>query len=158
MTLATLTFMLYLKFIKLKLLVFPTLQMAGFKEAIESYNPRLYITNSGIHNPTGATLSLSTAHQLLKLIDQSNLIVIEDDIFSDFEYTPAPRLAALDNLSRVIFIGSFSKTLSASIRCGYIVAKPEWIDQIADLKIATSFSHNGLSAKILHSFNRWFIS
>lgn len=77
--------------------------------------------------------------------------MIEDDIFSDFEYTPAPRLAALDNLSRVIFIGSFSKTLSASIRCGYIIAKPEWIDQIADLKIATSFSHNGLSAKILHT-------
>lgn len=125
--------------------------LEAFKEAIESHNPRLYITNSGIHNPTGATLSLSTAHQLLKLIDQSNLIVIEDDIFSDFEYTPAPRLAALDNLSRVIFIGSFSKTLSASIRCGYIVAKPEWIDQITDLKIATSFSHNGLSAKILHT-------
>ncbi|ENU41513.1 hypothetical protein F985_02400 [Acinetobacter seifertii] len=122
-----------------------------FKEAIETHNPRLYITNSGIHNPTGATLSLSIAHQLLKLIEQSNLIVIEDDIFSDFEHTSAPRLAALDNLSRVIFIGSFSKTLSASIRCGYIIAKPEWIDQITDLKIATSFSHNGLSAKILHT-------
>lgn len=125
--------------------------LEAFKEAIETYNPRLYITNSGIHNPTGATLSLSTAHQLLKLIEQSNLIVIEDDIFSDFEHTLAPRLAALDNLSRVIFIGSFSKTLSASIRCGYIIAKPEWIDQITDLKIATSFSHNGLSAKILHT-------
>ncbi len=122
-----------------------------FKETIETHNPRLYITNSGIHNPTGAALSLSIAHQLLKLIEQSNLIVIEDDIFSDFEHTSAPRLAALDNLSRVIFIGSFSKTLSASIRCGYIIAKPEWIDQITDLKIATSFSHNGLSAKILHT-------
>lgn len=125
--------------------------LEAFKEAIETNNPRLYITNSGIHNPTGATLSLSIAHQLLKLIEKSNLIVIEDDIFSDFEHSSAPRLAALDNLSRVIFIGSFSKTLSASIRCGYIIAKPEWIDQITDLKIATSFSHNGLSAKILHT-------
>jgi DNA-binding transcriptional MocR family regulator len=125
--------------------------LEAFKEAIETYNPRLYITNSGIHNPTGAVLSLSTAHQLLKLIEQSNLIVVEDDIFSDFEYSPAPRLAALDNLSRVIFIGSFSKTLSASIRCGYIIAKPEWIDQLTDLKIATSFSHNGVSAEVLLS-------
>lgn len=71
--------------------------------------------------------------------------------FSDFEYNAAPRLAALDNLSRVIFIGSFSKTLSASIRCGYIIAKPEWIDQLTDLKIATSFSHNGVSAEVLLS-------
>jgi DNA-binding transcriptional MocR family regulator len=36
----------------------------------------------------------------MRIIEQSNLIVVEDDIFSDFEYSPAPRLAALDNLSR----------------------------------------------------------
>ena len=123
--------------------------LEAFQQAIETHNPRLYITNSGIHNPTGAALSLSTAHQLLKLIEQSNLIVIEDDIFADLEQHPAPRLAALDNLASVISIGSFSKTLSASIRCGYIMTKTEWIDQLTDLKIATSFSHHGLSAEIL---------
>lgn len=61
--------------------------LEAFKEAIETYNPRLYITNSGIHNPTGAVLSLSTAHQLLKLIEQSNLIVVEDDIFQILNIT-----------------------------------------------------------------------
>ena len=101
MILVILTFMHYLRF-KVKVIGVPYTptgpDLEAFKEAIETYNPRLYITNSGIHNPTGAVLSLSTAHQLLKLIEQSNLIVVEDDIFSDFEYSPAPRLAALDNL------------------------------------------------------------
>ena len=37
-----------------------------FEAALRAHSPRLYITNSGIHNPTGATLSPVTAHQLLK--------------------------------------------------------------------------------------------
>ena len=57
----------------------------AFAEAIQTHNPRLYITNSGIHNPTGAVLTPTTAYQVLKLVENSNLIVIEDDIFADLE-------------------------------------------------------------------------
>ncbi len=110
-----------------------------FAAALEEHRPRLYLTNSGIHNPTGASLSPVTAHRLLKLADQHDLVIVEDDIFADFELTPAPRLAAFDGLERVIAIGSFSKTLSASVRCGYVAAKPEWLEGLVDLKIATSF-------------------
>lgn len=122
----------------------------AFKQAIIEHHPRLYITNSGIHNPTGATLSQSKAHQLVSLIEQANMVVIEDDIFSDFETSPSPRLSALDGLKNSIYIGSFSKTLSASLRCGYIVTKLEWIDYLVDLKVATSFSHNNFSAHVLY--------
>ena len=121
----------------------------AFSQAIQEYNPRLYITNSAIHNPTGASLSPTTAYQILKLVDQSNLIVIEDDIFADLELQTAPRLAALDGLSRVIHIGSFSKTLSASVRTGYIATKSEWVDDLTNIKIATSFGNNNLSSAIL---------
>jgi DNA-binding transcriptional MocR family regulator len=79
------------------------------------------------------------------------LIVIEDDIFADLELHTAPRLAALDGLSRVIHIGSFSKTLSGSVRTGYIATKPEWIEDLTDIKIATSFGGNQLSAEILYA-------
>ncbi|WP_411196431.1 PLP-dependent aminotransferase family protein, partial [Rhizobium sp.] len=116
---------------------------------VAEHRPRLYITNSAIHNPTGATLSPVTAHRLLKLADQFDLTIIEDDIFTDFEYTPAPRLAAFDGLDRVIHIGSFSKTLSASARCGFVAAKPEWIDGLTDLKIATSFGGGRLTAELV---------
>ncbi len=93
-----------------------------FAEALEAYRPRLYITNSAVHNPTGATLSPVIAHRLLRLVEQAGLTVVEDDIFADFEHVPASRLAAFDGLDRVVQIGSFSKTLSASVRCGYIAA------------------------------------
>ena len=68
-----------------------------------------------------------------------DLTIVEDDIFADFEPEPSPRLAALDGLSRVIRIGNFSKTLSASIRCGYIAARADWIEALIDLQVATSF-------------------
>jgi len=120
-----------------------------FAEVLKEHRPRLYVTNSGIQNPTGATLSPVVAHRVLKLADQHDLTIIEDDIFADFEHTPAPRLAAFDGLDRVIHIGSFSKTLSASARCGFIAAKPEWIDGLTDLKIATSFGGGRLSAELV---------
>lgn len=123
--------------------------IALFAEALTEHRPRLYITNSALHNPTGATLSPATAHRLLKLAEQSGLTIIEDDIFADFEPEPAPRLSAFDGLDRVIHIGSFSKTLSAAARCGFIAARPDWIEGLIDLKIATSFGGNPVSAELV---------
>lgn len=120
-----------------------------FARTVAEERPRLYITNSAIHNPTGATLSPVSAHRILKLADQFDFTIVEDEIFADFEDVPAPRLAAFDGLDRVIQIGSFSKTLSASVRCGFIAAKPEWIDGLTDLKIATSFGGGRLAAELV---------
>ncbi|HWT50931.1 MAG TPA: PLP-dependent aminotransferase family protein, partial [Caulobacter sp.] len=112
---------------------------ARLAEVLALEKPRLYITNSAIHNPTGATMSAQTAHKLLTIASAHGLIIVEDDIFSEFEPEPSPRLAAFDGLVNVIRIGSFSKTLSASVRCGYIAARPEWIEGMIDLQVATNF-------------------
>ena len=112
---------------------------AAFEQALIHQDPRLYITNSALHNPTGASLSPQTAHRVLSAAAARGLTIVEDDIFADFEPAPSPRLAVLDGLNRVIRIGSFSKTLSASVRCGYIAARPDWIEGLIDLQVATSF-------------------
>jgi DNA-binding transcriptional MocR family regulator len=112
---------------------------ALFAAALAEHRPRLYITNSAIHNPTGATISAQTAHKLLTAASAHGLTIVEDDIFAEFEPEPSPRLAVFDGLASVIRIGSFSKTLSASVRCGYIAARPDWIEALVDLQVATSF-------------------
>jgi DNA-binding transcriptional MocR family regulator len=112
---------------------------SAFEQALIDKNPRLYITNSALHNPTGASISPPTAHRVLSAAAAHGLTIVEDDIFADFESTPSPRLAILDGLNRVIRIGSFSKTLSASVRCGYIAARADWIEGLVDLQVATSF-------------------
>lgn len=98
---------------------------AAFETALIEHRPRLYLTNAALHNPTGATMAPAVAHRLLTLAATHDLIVVEDDIFGDLEPEPSPRLAALDGLSRVIWLTSFSKTLSASVRCGCIAARPD---------------------------------
>lgn len=110
-----------------------------FEAILAAERPRLYITNSALHNPTGATMSPQTAHRLLNAAMVHDVIIVEDEIFADFEPEPSPRLAALDGLNRVIRIGSFSKTLSASVRCGYIAARREWIEDLVDLQVAINF-------------------
>lgn len=113
--------------------------IARFEAVLAAERPRLYITNSALHNPTGATPSAQTAHRLLTVANAHDLTIVEDDIFADFEPEPSARLALLDGLNQVIRIGSFSKTLSASVRCGYIAGRADWIAELVDLQVATSF-------------------
>ena len=122
----------------------------AFARAAAEHKPRLYVTNAALHNPTGASLSPAVAHRLLMLVEAHDLIVIEDDIFADFEIEPSPRLAALDGFDRVIHIGSFSKTLSAAVRCGFIAARPDWIEGLIDLKLATGFASGAVAARLVH--------
>ena len=123
----------------------------SLEAALLAHRPRLYLTNSAIHNPTGATLAAATAHRMLKLAEAHDLIIVEDDVYADFEHEPSPRLAAFDGLERVIRVGSLSKSLSASVRCGHIAARPDWIEALTDLRIATSLSGNPLACEVLHT-------
>src|SRR5512139_723435 len=112
---------------------------SAFEAALAAEHPRLYITNSALQNPTGASLSPQTAHRVLSAAAVHDLTIVEDDIFADFEPALSPRFAILDGLNRVIRVGSFSKTLSASLRCGYIAGRADWIESLIDLQVATSF-------------------
>jgi DNA-binding transcriptional MocR family regulator len=122
-----------------------------FAQALATHRPRLYVTTAALHNPTGATLSPAVAHRVLRLAAEAGCTIVEDDILGDFEEQPAPRLAALDGLDRVVQVGSFSKSLSASVRCGHIAARRDWIEDLADLKTAVSFGGSRLSAELIHA-------
>ena len=122
----------------------------AFARILAEHRPRFYLTNSALQNPTGATLAAATAHRVLKLADAHDTLIIEDDIFGDFEDEPAPRLAGFDGLERVIQVGSFSKTLSAAVRCGYVAVREDWVEPLIDLKLAMSHGSGHLSAALMH--------
>ncbi|HZX31362.1 MAG TPA: PLP-dependent aminotransferase family protein [Rhodocyclaceae bacterium] len=124
--------------------------MEAFEKIVARHRPRLYITNSVLQNPTGISFSPSVVHQILVLTEKYDFSVIEDDTFADFDEGKATRLASLDPLGRVIYVGSFSKTLSGAIRCGFVAAKPEWIEAMTDLKLATTYGNNELSARLIY--------
>ncbi|PYE88929.1 GntR family transcriptional regulator [Phyllobacterium leguminum] len=125
--------------------------LEAFARAAAEHRPKLYIGNAGLHNPTGGMMSPAIAHRLLKLVEQHDMIVIEDNIFADFHPSPPPLLAELDGLDRIVHIGSFSKTLSAAARVGYIATRGDWVDRLTDLKLATTFGSSQLSAQLVHT-------
>ncbi|HXZ16656.1 MAG TPA: PLP-dependent aminotransferase family protein, partial [Roseiarcus sp.] len=112
--------------------------------------PRLYLTNAGLQNPTGATLSPAKAHRVLRLAEDHDVLIVEDDTFGDFEQEPAIRLAGLDGFRRVVQVGSATKTVGAATRCGYVAARADWIGPLVDLKLAVSMGNSPTGAAMLH--------
>ncbi|MFH5923213.1 PLP-dependent aminotransferase family protein [Roseomonas xinghualingensis] len=99
--------------------------------------PKLFFTQSLAHNPTGGTLSPAVAHGLLQLAERHGFQIVEDDAFADLMPASAPRLAALDGLRRVLHVGTFSKTLSASLRVGFVAASPPIAQALGHMKLLT---------------------
>ncbi len=126
--------------------------LAAFEGALREHKPRFYLTNSGLHNPNGASLGPAAVHRILRLAEAHDTLIVEDDIYADFEAEPGPRLAGFDGLERVIHIGGFSKTLSAAARIGVIAIRSDWIERLVDLKLAICLSNSHLAAALIHRF------
>jgi DNA-binding transcriptional MocR family regulator len=112
---------------------------------------KVFFTQSLAHNPTGGSLSLPVAHRVLQIAQRHGLHIVEDDPFADVLPASSPRLAALDQLERVTYVGTFSKTLSASLRVGYIAAAQPLADALADLKILTIVSTSDYIERVIHN-------
>ena len=123
--------------------------LAALAAVLGEHRPRLYLTNSALHNPTGVCLSPATAHRVLRLAEQHGTLIIEDDVYADFELEPGPRLAGFDGLERVIQVGGFSKTLSSADRIGFVAMRPDWVEQFVDLKVAVSLGDPHLAAALV---------
>lgn len=115
-----------------------------------STGARMFFTQSLAHNPTGCSVTLPVAYRLLRTATEHNLRIVDSDPFADVLSNTSPRLAALDQLDRVIYVGTFAKTLSASLRSGYIAANADTIARLADLKMITRANSSGYIEQIIY--------
>lgn len=107
---------------------------------LQAHRPKAFFTQTFAHNPTGGSISLAKAHKLLSLTAEAGCMVVEDDPFADLLPDASARLAQLDQLEHVLYVSSFSKTLSAGLRVGYIAGALERIQALCDLKMLTVVS------------------
>ena len=80
--------------------------------------------------PTGVTLPINRRYELLEWADRHDVYLLEDDFDSEQRYyaKPIPSLQSIDLHERVIYLGTFSKALSPSIRMGYMILPPRLIE------------------------------
>ena len=78
------------------------------------------------------------------------MTLVENDIYADLDPQPRPSLASLDQLKRVIYIGSFSKTISPNMRVGYLLAGPRLMDELAQLKMVSGLTSSDLTERVAY--------
>jgi DNA-binding transcriptional MocR family regulator len=114
------------------------------------HRPKIYFTQTVVQNPTGTTMTPHNAFRVLQVAERCDFTVVEDDVCSDLQRALTPRLATLDQLNRVIYVRSFTKTVSASMRVGFVASRPDLIDRLADIKILTSITSSELTERVIY--------
>ena len=115
----------------------------------EVHKPKLYVSVSVFHNPTGYCLTPGSAHRVLQLANQHNFHVVEDDTYSHIAPEHATRLTALDGLQRTIYVSGFAKILAPNWRIGFMAAPPALVEQLLDTKLLATLTTPALLEKAL---------
>jgi 2-aminoadipate transaminase len=90
----------------------------------EGIQPKLIYLISNFQNPTGFTTSLRRRQRLIELAHEHGTLILEDDAYFDLRYRgdPLPSLYALDGGRSTMYLGTFSKTMGAGMRLGWLLA------------------------------------
>jgi GntR family transcriptional regulator/MocR family aminotransferase len=103
--------------------------------------PRLVLVTPAHQFPLGGRLPIDRRLSLLNRAEANSAWLAEDDYDGEFRFDvpPLPALVALARSDRVIYIGSFSKTLTPQLRIGYLVGSPAIVEQITRLKAFANY-------------------
>lgn len=91
---------------------------------------RLAFVTPSHQQPLGVTMSLTRRFQLLAAAEAADAWIVEDDYDGEFHYGghPLPALKSVDRAERVLYVGTFSKTLFPALRLGYLLAPAPLVD------------------------------
>ncbi len=115
----------------------------------EIHQPKLFVSVSVFHNPTGYCLTPGSAHRVLQLANQHNFHIAEDDTYSHLAPEHATRLCALDGLQRTIYVSGFAKILAPGWRVGFMAAPPDLVERLLDTKLLATLTTPALLEKAL---------
>ncbi len=98
-----------------------------------AHDARLALVTPSHHYPLGVTMSTARRLTLLGWAARTGAVIVEDDYDSEFRYRgrPLTALQGLDEAGRVVYVGTFSKTLFPGLRLGFLVAPPGLVEAMA---------------------------
>lgn len=115
------------------------------------YRPKLYLTNSVLHNPTSYNLHPARAHHVLNLIHEHDAYIFEDDLYAAFEPSnQALRYATLDQFERVFYATGFSKSMASGWRVGMLVSPEAFIEGVTRVKTLSNLNTPEFGERVIH--------
>ncbi|OYV41072.1 MAG: GntR family transcriptional regulator [Thiomonas sp. 20-64-5] len=123
--------------------------LATLEQLARAHAPRLFICVSVLHNPTGQSLSASSAHRVLQLAQHYGFQVVEDDVYAALADANSPRMSVLDQLEHTIYLSGFSKIFAPGWRVGFVAAAPAIIDRLIDQKLLAVLTTPALTERAL---------
>jgi DNA-binding transcriptional MocR family regulator len=118
--------------------------LEALEAACRAHRPRAFFMQTLLHNPTGSSADPAHCHRILSLAEQYGFAVVEDDVYGDLYEGPAVRLAQIDGLRHVIYVGSYTKLIGPSLRVGFVAADPQLIAQLVERKVLSVLSGSTL--------------
>jgi DNA-binding transcriptional MocR family regulator len=115
----------------------------------EVHKPKLFVSVSVFHNPTGYSLTPGSAHRVLQLANQHDFHIVEDDTYSHLAPEHATRLCALDGLKRTIYVSGFAKVLAPNWRIGFLAAPPALFGRMLETKLLGTLTTPALFERAL---------
>jgi DNA-binding transcriptional MocR family regulator len=115
----------------------------------EMHAPKLFVSVSVLHNPTGYCLAPGHAHRVLQLAQQHGFFVVEDDTYSHIAPEHATRMSVLDGLQRTIYVSGFAKILAPNWRIGFLAAPPALVERLLDTKLLATLTTPSLLERAL---------
>jgi DNA-binding transcriptional MocR family regulator len=122
--------------------------LAALEQQVIEHKPKVFFTQPRLQSPTGSVAQLAHLHRVLQLAEKHDFLIVENDIYADLDPDPRPSLASLDQLQRVVHVSSFSKTISPNIRVGYVVAHPDLVEDLAQLKMISGLTSSEFAERL----------
>ena len=137
----------------LRLIPVPRLPDGPDLEALEAaaklHRPRMFFTQTLLHNPTGTSASAARCHGVLKIAERHDFLIAEDNVYTDLAGPNMVSLAQIDELQRVLYVGSFTKILGPGLRIGFIATRDELLRPLIEAKMLGVLSGSALCEFVL---------
>ncbi|MBV8403797.1 MAG: PLP-dependent aminotransferase family protein [Gammaproteobacteria bacterium] len=118
--------------------------LAALEAASRAHRPRVFFMQTLVHNPTGSSAEPPNCHRILSLAEQYGFAVVEDDVYGDLYEGRAVRLAQIDALRHVIYVGSYTKLIGPALRVGFIAADLGLVTRLIERKVLSVLSGSTL--------------
>ena len=124
------------------------------EEILKTQNIKFIYTIATFQNPSGVTMSLQKRKDLLAMAKKYDVFILEDNPYGELRFSgePVPTIKSMDTEGRVIYAGTYSKTLAPGVRVGFCFAREDIIDRVVVVKQVNDVHTPVLNQMMVHEY------